>query len=82
VVKEETISYEQAFLRLEAILEKMNTGAPPLEEAVTLYEEADRLITLCQKKLTQAEKKVETLIKTRTGELQLDANQNPEKGPL
>lgn len=61
-------SFESALERLEQILEKMNSGAVPLEESLHLYEEADQLITTCNKKLNDAEKKIEILIKNRLGE--------------
>lgn len=61
-------TFESALLRLEQILEKMNSGAVPLEESLKLYEEADQLIAACSKKLNDAEKKIEVLIKNRSGE--------------
>jgi exodeoxyribonuclease VII small subunit len=69
--------FEKAFERLEAILEKMSRGDVPLDESLKLYEEADTLITQCSKKLNEAEKKVEVLIKKRSGELETDANGKP-----
>lgn len=61
-------TFESALQRLEQILEKMNSGAVPLEESLKLYEEADQLISSCNKKLNDAEKKIEILIKNRSGE--------------
>lgn len=74
----ETLTFEMAFARLEGILEKMNSGSIPLDEALKLYEEADRLIVLCQKRLNEAERKVEILIKNRNGELTLDSDETPQ----
>lgn len=67
----ETLSFEKAFSRLEEILEKMNSGALALEDSIKLYEEADQLILLCNKRLSQAEAKIEMLVKNREGDLQL-----------
>lgn len=64
------MEFEKAFNRLEEILERMNSGSIPLDESLKLYEEADKLITGCAKKLTEAEEKIETLIKKRSGELE------------
>lgn len=61
-------TFESSLQRLEQILEKMNSGAVPLEESLKLYEEADQLIAACSKKLNDAEKKIEVLIKNRSGE--------------
>jgi exodeoxyribonuclease VII small subunit len=76
----ESISFEDSFNRLEAILEKINSGATTLEESLTLYEEADALMISCNKKLSEAEAKVEMLIKNRTGELQLGPDNKPLSG--
>lgn len=73
----ETLSFEAAFARLEKILEKMNTGTISLDESLKLYEEADSLISRCSKKLNEAEKKIEILIKNRGGELALGPDQKP-----
>lgn len=62
------LSFESSLARLEEILEKMNSGATSLEESLKLYEEADHLIATCNKKLNDAEKKIEVLIKNRSGE--------------
>lgn len=71
------LSFEAAFARLEEILEKMNSGSIGLDESLKLYEEADKLITMCQKRLVDAERKIETLVKNRNGEVALGADQKP-----
>jgi exodeoxyribonuclease VII small subunit len=74
---QESLSFEKAFERLEQILEKMNSGKTPLEESLKIFEEAEKLIGNCSQKLTQAEQKIEQLLKNK-GELALDTNQNPQ----
>ena len=76
-----TISFENAFARLEQILEKMNSGKTPLEESLKLFEEAETLIQTCGTRLTAAEQKIEQLIKNK-GEIALDAEQNPRLEPF
>lgn len=73
------LSFEESFHRLEEILEKMNNSSVHLDEALKLYEEADKLINSCGKKLTDAERKIEILIKNRSGELVLGNDQRPSK---
>jgi exodeoxyribonuclease VII small subunit len=75
--KQKEIDFETAFTRLEQILDKMNSGAVSLDESLKLYEEADRLIIACNKRLNEAEKKIEILIKNRNGELQQGPDQRP-----
>ncbi|HAB99947.1 MAG TPA: exodeoxyribonuclease VII small subunit [Parachlamydiales bacterium] len=77
----ETTSFEKAFERLEQILLLMNEGKTPLEESLTLFEEAEKLIRTCTGKLNQAEQKIDMLIKGRNGEIALDANQKPKVEP-
>ena len=71
-------TFESAFHRLEEILETLNSDAASLDESLTLYEEADNLIRFCSKKLSDAETKVEMLMKSRDGDLLT----HPDKKPL
>ena len=80
--QEEPVSFEKAFSRLEEILEKMNSGALALDESIRLYEEADSLIQVCNKKLNQAETKIESLVKNREGDLQLSSAGTPLLEPF
>lgn len=74
---EQKKSFEEAYARLEQILEKMNSNAVSLDESIKLYEEADKLILLCQGRLTEAEQKVEILLKNRDGTLMLNEKELP-----
>lgn len=75
-------SFEQAFVRLEEILERMNGGKLGLDESLKLYEEADTLIGMCALQLNSAEERIEMLMKKREGQLVLNAEQRPETTPL
>lgn len=75
--KKKEPSFEEAFNRLEEILERMNSNTISLDESLALYEEADKLINICSKRLTDAEKKVEMLIKNRNGDVQFGPDQKP-----
>jgi exodeoxyribonuclease VII small subunit len=79
---EQPLSFEASYTRLEEILEKMNSEKVSLEDSLKLYEEADRLINGCSKRLTEAEKKIEILIKNRDGELLLDEQGRPQSQPF
>ena len=56
-------SYEQIFVELESIVEKMDSGDISLEKSLELFEKGMGLIKDGKKKLDQAESKVKTLIK-------------------
>lgn len=76
--KENEWTFEQAFSRLEEILEKMSSGEVGLDESLKLYEEADQWIVRCGKKLNEAEKKIQVLIKNRNGELATNSDGSPQ----
>ena len=67
MTQQEQMTFETAYARLEEILEKMNSGKITLEDSLKLYEEADKLISWSNKRLTEAEKKIEILMKNRSG---------------
>lgn len=71
------LSFEKAYKRLEEILEKLNSEQISLEDSLKIYEEADSLIAVCQDKLSNAEQKVQTLVKARNNELVLQENNEP-----
>lgn len=76
-VQQEPENFESAFARLEAILERMNTANISLDDSLKLFEEADKLITSCNKRLNDAERKIEVLIKTRNGDLAIGPDLKP-----
>jgi len=79
MTQENTLTFEEAYSRLEEILEKMNSGKQSLEDSLSLYEEADSLISFCNKRLFQAEQKIETLIKNREGDLALSSSGSAQR---
>jgi exodeoxyribonuclease VII small subunit len=52
------LTYEEAYARLEEILEALEAGDLPLEKSLALYEEGAQLSTLCAQKLDEAELRV------------------------
>ncbi len=66
-----TPSFEEAYSRLEQILAKMNGSSLALDDSISLYAEAEQLISLCNQKLTEAEGKIEKLLKKENGDLLL-----------
>ncbi len=71
------LSFEAAFARLEEILEKLNSGTVSLDDSLKLYEEADKLIVSCNKRLIDAERKIEILVKNRNGDLSIGNDDKP-----
>jgi exodeoxyribonuclease VII small subunit len=56
-------SLENSIKRLEKIVESLEGGSVPLEEAIKMYEEGVELSRSCIEKLTQAELKLKKLTK-------------------
>ena len=71
-------NFEKAFARLEEILQTMNSGTVSLDDSLKLYEEADRLVKHCGSLLSNAEQKIETLMKTRDGNVAVGADGVPQ----
>lgn len=63
-------NFEEALRKLEAIVAQMEEGDLPLEESLKAFEEGVKLAKLCTKKLDEAERKVEKLIRDQAGKLQ------------
>ncbi len=61
------VPFETALKKLEGIVEKLENGDLSLEEALKQYEEGVRMADVCTKRLTEAERKVEVLMKTSPG---------------
>lgn len=61
--------FEEAFKKLEDVVKKLEVGNLPMEKSLKLFEEGINLSRFCNKKLDEAEKKVEILLKDTHGEI-------------
>jgi exodeoxyribonuclease VII small subunit len=61
--KGKTPDFEQALGELESVVERLEHGELPLEEALRQFERGIELTRACQASLKQAEQKVEILLK-------------------
>ncbi len=57
------LSFEQALQRLEKIAEDLESEDVSLDMSLKHYEEGMKLIAVCNKKLEEAKKKVDLLLK-------------------
>ncbi len=60
---DQTNPFESALARLESIVKNIEGGNLPLEESLAAFQEGVGLIQQCQTLLSQAEQKVEMLVK-------------------
>ncbi len=64
---EKTVDFEKSLERLETLVNEMEGGNLPLEEMIKHFEEGSKLVTLCTKKLTEVEQKIEKLVRKGDG---------------
>lgn len=62
------MNYEEASKRLEEIIDKLENGNLPMSEAISLFEEGERLSKICFQHLTSAKGKL-TLLKDELDKL-------------
>jgi exodeoxyribonuclease VII small subunit len=61
-------SLEQSLQRLEEIVQSLEQGTVPLDDAVNLYEEGIQISRLCAERLKTAELKIKKLSKDIEGQ--------------
>ena len=66
--KIEEMSFEEAYEKLNKILEEFESGKVSLETSINLYEEGMLLKNHCEKKLQNAEMKIKKVIKNNKSE--------------
>jgi exodeoxyribonuclease VII small subunit len=62
-------AFEEALRELEEIVNRLEQGDLPLEEALQLFEQGVKLSRLCHTKLDEAQKRVEILLKDEGGKM-------------
>ena len=68
----EEITFEDAMKRLEEIVETLGAGNLSLEDSLKSFQEGMELCKVCNKKLDEAEYKVEKLMEKEGGELSVE----------
>jgi len=56
-------SFEDAIERLEKIVQEMESGSLSLEDMITRFEEGQKLVGQCSKRLNEVERRIEVLMK-------------------
>jgi len=59
--------FEDALGRLEEIVQELESGDLPLEQSLKMFEEGVKLSRICHKRLEDAERRVEILLKDKAG---------------
>ena len=66
------IEFEAALKKLESIVQNLENGDLSLEQALKQYEEGVKMADVCTKRLTEAQKRVEVLVKTNAGKFKTE----------
>jgi len=72
-------NFESSLKELEEIVGRLEGGDLPLEQSLELFEQGIRLSRDCQKRLDEAERKVEILLKGTDGTLTSKPFDEPEE---
>lgn len=56
------MTYEESLKRLEEIVQRLESGKLSLDESLLLFEEGTQLTKVCQRRLTEAELRIERLV--------------------
>jgi exodeoxyribonuclease VII small subunit len=59
---EDEPTYEGALERLESIVKRLESGNLTLDESLSLFEEGSKLTRICQRRLHEAELRIEKLV--------------------
>lgn len=65
--EQQGVSFEKALERLESIVTEMEAGKTGLETMIGRFEEGQKLIALCTKRLNEVERRIEILTKKGAG---------------
>ena len=57
----EKLTFEEAMMELEKLVDSLDKGDVSLDDAITAYDRGSQLKDYCQKKLHEAKMKVETI---------------------
>ena len=68
-----TKTFEASLNELERIVKQLEDGDMPLEDSLKLFEQGVRLSRECRERLTNAERRIEVLVKEADGSLNLES---------
>lgn len=63
------LKFEDAIIKLENEVKKLESGNLSLDESISAFEEAVKLIGICNKQLDNAERRVRLLVESSDGSI-------------
>lgn len=74
--QEHAKTFEASLEALEQIVHELERGDLPLEKSLELFEQGIRLSRVCQERLSQAERRIEVLLRDNQGRPVVSAFEN------
>ena len=71
--QEDNKDFETSLKKLEKIVSDLENGELPLEESIKTFEEGVKLTKHCQNLLSKAEIKIQKLVESKDGSIDLEA---------
>jgi exodeoxyribonuclease VII small subunit len=68
--------FETSLVKLEDVVKRLESGELTLDEALKAFEEGVKHAAVCSRKLNEAEKKIELLIKHKDGSFHTEPFKN------
>jgi len=75
--EEQPRSFEASLEALEQIVQHLEEGDLPLEKSLELFEQGIRLSRECQERLSQAERRIEVLLRDNQGRITVSNFEEP-----
>jgi exodeoxyribonuclease VII small subunit len=66
------MSFEDAMIELEQIVQKLESGNAPLDQSISLYERGAELRAVCEARLKDAQLRIEKIISAENGKAQTE----------
>lgn len=76
--QEQARTFEASLKALEQIVHQLESGDLPLEKSLELFEQGIRLSRECQERLSQAERRIEVLLRDNQGRPVVGAFTEPQ----
>ncbi|MBE6487284.1 MAG: exodeoxyribonuclease VII small subunit [Methanosphaera stadtmanae] len=71
----EDLSFEESLEKLEEIVNKLENGDVPLDDAIDEFNQAMQLVKVCNQKLTQAEESIAKIVEENGELVDFDINE-------
>jgi exodeoxyribonuclease VII small subunit len=78
-IEEQSRTFEASLEALEQIVQQLESGDLPLEKSLELFEQGIRLSRECQERLSQAERRIEILLRDNQGRPVVSAFKEPNE---